>query len=170
MTVKCKVRFMEKDAYRYDSVVMARLIVAYANDNGYTINMTKAQKLLYIAYGLCLAINGERLVNEHPQAWPYGPVFPTTRNRLLKVNIYAISMDDKELVEISKDADTMGLVELVFRSFGKWSASGLTGWSHKPGSPWDHTVNVEGFKWGDRMEDNDIRNYFKGIIYDTKTV
>lgn len=159
---------MEAGKYRHNSVEMAKLIVAYANDNGFSINMTKAQKLLYIAYGLCLAINGERLVDEHPQAWPYGPVFPTTRNKLLKVNMYAISMGDEGLSEIRGNADTMGLLDLVFRSFGKWSASSLTAWSHKPGSPWEHTVSVQGFKWGDRMDDNDIRNFFKSIVYDTK--
>lgn len=72
------------DNYKYSSVVLAYYIVALMNQRGLEINMTKLQKLLYIAYGTYLAIKNQRLTNEHPQAWPYGPVFPTTRNRLLK--------------------------------------------------------------------------------------
>lgn len=150
--------------YKYNSVTMAKLIVAYANDRGFSINMTKVQKLLYAAYGIYLAINKARLVNEHPQAWPYGPVFPTTRNKLLKVDMYAIRMDDEELSEISKDEDIMGLLELVFRSFGDWSASELTGWSHKDGSPWAVTVDTDGFKWGNTINDDDINYYFSSIL------
>lgn len=155
---------MVMETYKYNSVTMARLIVAYANDNGFSINMTKAQKLLYIAYGLYLAVNKKRLVNEHPQAWPYGPVFPTTRNKLLKVDMYAIRMNDEELAEMAKDEDAMGLLDLVFRSFGNWTASELTGWSHKEGSPWDITVNTENFRWGDTISDDDINYYFSSIL------
>jgi uncharacterized phage-associated protein len=33
------------------------------------MNMTKIQKLTYIAYGTYLTIKDERLTDEHPQAW-----------------------------------------------------------------------------------------------------
>lgn len=154
-----------KQEGKYNSVVMAKLIVAYANKNGYSFNITKIQKLLYAAYGVFLAVNDERLVDEHPQAWPYGPVFPTTRNKLLKVNMYGIHMESPELADISKDEEILGLLDLVFRSFGSWSASELTGWSHKEGSPWENAVSRAGFKWGDRIDDTDIQNYFNSILY-----
>ena len=41
----------EKD-WLYDSVEVAMYICAYWNENGSEINMTKLQKLLYIAYGI----------------------------------------------------------------------------------------------------------------------
>jgi len=159
-----------KQSGKYNSVLMARLIAAYANDKGFSINMTKIQKLLYVAYGLFLAVEEERLVDEHPQAWPYGPVFPTTRNKLLKENIHAISMEEACFDCIKRDKDIMELLTLVFRSFGNWSASELTSWSHKADSPWEHTVNVQGFKWGDQMSDVDIKNFFTNIIYETENV
>lgn len=145
---------------------MAKYIVATANSKHLPINITKAQKLLYIAYGLYLAVSNARLVNEHPQAWPYGPVFPTTRNKLLKTNMYAISTNDEEFSDIRKDEEVQGLIDLVFRSFGTWTASELTGWSHKEGSPWENTISAAGFKWGDPMNDDDIKLYFKSIIYE----
>ena len=37
---------MVDDKFLYNSVAMARYIIAYANENRYMINMTKLQKLL----------------------------------------------------------------------------------------------------------------------------
>lgn len=155
---------MIADTYKYDSVTVARYIVAQANERRVTINMTKLQKLLYIAYGLYLAVREERLTDEHAQAWPYGPVFPRTRRRLLKTNLYDISLSDKELDKIKKDNDASDLIDLVFRSFGAWTAGELTAWSHGEGTPWESTVSLEGFKWGDSIPDELIQSYFKLLI------
>ncbi|MDR1054371.1 MAG: hypothetical protein LBL90_00730 [Prevotellaceae bacterium] len=48
--------------------------------------------------------------------------------------------------------------------FGKWTASALSEWSHKEGSPWEKTVSTEEFKWGDKIEDGYIKSYFTKII------
>ena len=149
-----------EDKYICNSVVLANYIASYANTNGYVINMTKLQKLLYITYGVYLAVTGERLTNEHPQAWPYGPVFPTTRNKLLKCNLEEIAgFDDSSITEEIKSC-----VELVFHSFGGYGASFLSAWSHKPNSPWDRTVNRGGFKWGDAIPDEYIKPYFQSLL------
>ena len=151
------------DKYRLNSVTMAKFIIAYANDGHFTINMTKLQKLLYICYGLYIAVLGERLTNEHPQAWPYGPVFPTTRNKLLHADWDSITLenvDDKEKL----DPTIKSLLDLVFRTYGGNTASELTAWSHSPNSPWDRAVNMQGFKWGDQIPDEYIQPYFKDML------
>lgn len=149
---------------KYDSVTVARFIIAKANEKGCPVNMTKVQKLLYIAYGIFLAVKDERLTDEHPQAWPYGPVFPRTRNKLLKTDFYGIGLDDPGLAGISSDDETVSLINLVFRSFGNWSASQLSEWSHSEGSPWERAVSSDGFKWGDRIPDEYISSFFKSRI------
>lgn len=148
----------------YSSVLIARYIVAMAQDKGLPINMTKVQKLLYIAYGIYLAIKDERLIDEHPQAWPYGPVFPSTRNKLLKENFYDIRIDNPEFAELRINAELNSLLNLVFNNFGDWTASELSQWSHTDGSPWEKTVNQEDFSWGNIISDEDIKSYFSMII------
>ena len=148
----------------YSSVLIARYIVAMAQDKGLPINMTKVQKLLYIAYGIYLAIKDERFIDEHPQAWPYGPVFPSTRNKLLKENFYDIRIDNPEFAELRINAELNSLLNLVFNNFGDWTASELSQWSHTDGSPWEKTVNQEDFSWGNRISDEDIKSYFSMII------
>jgi len=147
-----------------NSVAVARYVVAYARKNGYSINMTKLQKLLYILYGTYLAISGKRLVNERPQAWPYGPVFPITRERLLNEDFYSIEYSAEEFSEIKKDDDITSLMNSVFGFFGSWTASRLTQWSHSEGTPWELTTSEPGFKWGKVIPDDRIQAYFKSII------
>lgn len=148
----------------YNSVLFAKYIIAVANERGVPINMTKTQKLLYIAYGIYYAVKGTRLLNEHPQAWPYGPVFPTTRNHLLNINFYNIRKTDDEFAQIREDGEINSLLNLVFNSFGDWTAGQLSEWSHSDGSPWEKTVNREDFSWGDRISDEDIKSYFSMIL------
>ncbi len=153
------------EAYHYNSVVMAKYIIAVANSRRITVNITKVQKLLYIAYGVFMAVTEERLTNEHPKAWPYGPVFPTTRNKLVDADLYSISMEDPELQEIKNDAEINSLMDLVLGSFGSWTAGQLTEWSHSDGSPWEKTVCQNEFKWGMPIPDDYIYEYFKTFVY-----
>lgn len=155
---------MINDTYRYNSVDVAMYIVAYANDRRFGINMTKLQKLLYISYGIFLAVKSYRLTNEHPQAWPYGPVFPTTRNKLLHVDFDSIRISDKRFDGLKKDGEFMSLIALVFQSFGTWTAASLTEWSHRDGTPWSQTVDMKSFKWGDVISDGFIYPFFKAKL------
>ena len=152
------------EKYGYNSIDVAKYIVAVANERHLSINMTKVQKLLYIAYGFFLVVKGYRLTNEHPQTWPYGPVFPTTRNKLLKVDLYSINMNDECLSKLKDDNDLKSLTALVFNNFGEWSAAKLTEWSHSDGSPWERTVGADNFTWGDRIPDEYIMSYFDSMI------
>jgi uncharacterized phage-associated protein len=150
--------------YRYESTILAKYIAAYFNSKRADINMTKIQKLTYIAYGMFLAVKNEPLINEHPQAWPYGPVFPSTRNALLKFDLNSISLNDSDLRELSADREVKSLIDLIYNTFGGWTAVALTSWSHKEGSPWEATVSTPDFKWGNRINDEHIKSYFCKII------
>lgn len=148
----------------YDSVTMAKFIVAKTIQSGYTINITKLQKLLFIAYGVSLVAYGERLVSEQPQAWPYGPVFPTTRERLMGCSLESITLDNEELSEVKKDSNVNDLLEFVLKHFGSCTATMLVEWTHEEGSPWKNTTKLPNFNWGDTISDDYIRGYFDAIL------
>lgn len=155
---------MFNDTYRYNSVEVALYIVAWANEHKVTINLTKTQKLLYIAYGANLVLGNDRLCNEHPQAWPYGPVFPTTRTKLLKTDIPNVTMDSPGLASVKDDTYLASLMQFVFKGFGNRTAGQLTAWSHSLNSPWDETTHMPGFKWGMEIPDAYIYSFFAGLI------
>ena len=149
---------------KYNSVQVACYIVAMANERRLGINMTKLQKLLYITYGTYLALYNQRLTNEHPQAWPYGPVFPTVRNRLLKRDLSSIGLQDVSPQIPAEDKRFEQVVNLVLNSFGDKNATTLTLWSHQSGSPWDRIASQEGFTWGEQIPDSYIQEYFNSIL------
>jgi uncharacterized phage-associated protein len=148
----------------YKSTILAKYIVAYLNSRGADVNMTKIQKLTYIVYGTYLAVKGERLVDEHPRAWPYGPVFPTARKQLSRQDLNSIDLSDSDLGVIKSDPDVVHVMEAVFRTFGRLSAGVLSEWSHRDGSPWERTVSSEGFNWNDPIDDESVKSHFKKIL------
>lgn len=145
------------DTYLTTSVDMARYIVEYGNRNRVSMNITKAQKLLYIVYGMFLAEKDARLFSEHPQCWPYGPVFPSTRKNLLRER----SLSD--IHDTTSNAELNGLIASVFDKYGAQSATWLSEWSHQKNSPWDKTTQKIGFIWGAQIDDEDIKEYFKQL-------
>lgn len=149
----------------YSSVTMARFIVAKANSAGYIINMTKLQKLLFIVYGVALAISNEKIINDEcPQAWPYGPVFPRSRSELMEINLSNIDINHVGDPNIQNDNFANNIVSMVLNAFGKWNASMLVTWTHRDGSPWSSTTKLPNFKWSDIIPDDYIRTYFKSIL------
>lgn len=153
-----------REQYAYSSIDVARCIIAMANEQRLIINITKVQKLLYIAYGVYMAVRQKRLTNELPQAWPYGPVFPATRTKFLHTDLYSITFDAPDMSEIRNDCDLRELISLVFRGFGSWSASQLTSWTHGEGTPWQKTTCHRDFVWGDTIPDEYIFPYFKKLV------
>ena len=123
-----------------------------ASDFKLNLNMTQAQKLLYISYGIELARAKTRLTDEHPRAWPFGPVFPNVHR---KVDFLRVPTNPKNIPE-----EIVSLLHAVIKAFGKTSASRLSEWSHSAGSPWDKAPKD---KWGCPLSDDDIFEYFSSL-------
>lgn len=151
------------DTYKFNSVDVAKYIAGKANEKKIFLNITKIQKLLYIAYGTYLRVYERRLTNEHPQAWPYGPVFPTTRNKMVSMALESIRATASPL-ELQNDSKLNKVIDFTLEHFGIWNAGQLTEWSHRDGSPWYYATRTPGFKWGDQIPDELIYNYFHSII------
>ena len=138
-----------------DGVKVAKRLISICKENNVSFNHTKIQKLLYAAHGACLVVNDYALIDESPKLWPYGPVFP----KILKETKKGI---DQLSCEDSNSCYEDVLQETV-RSFGKYSASILSDWSHKEGSPWKQMVD-NGDKWNTPMPNDVIKSYFDSEV------
>lgn len=142
---------------QYNSIDMAAQIARICDSLGYTYNNTKIQKLLYCCYGCFLAKYEERLVDEYPRAWQYGPVFPKVFNYIKKGN---------DLMERSPIADLTEeqciFLKSIIETFGKYDAVPLSQWSHKKGSPWEQVVSEFGLQ--QFIPDDIIQKYFSENI------
>lgn len=151
------------DTYKFNSVDVAKYIAGKANERNIVINITKIQKLLYIVYGIYLRVYKERLTDEHPQAWPYGPVFPTTRDKLVKTCLQSIKSSDTPEY-LRNDAKLNKTIDFTLDNFGIFNAGQLTEWSHRNGTPWFFTTKQDDFKWGNRISDDLIFDFFERLI------
>lgn len=155
-----------KDTFLFQSVPVAEFLVAKAFDRKISMNVTKVQKLMFIVYGTFLRVYGKRLTDEHPQAWPYGPVFPRTRERFLSptfdLPLESIPEDLKSDTGLSK------VIDFTLNNFGSLTSGQLTEWSHKKGTPWEKATQQRTFRWGDIICDNDIYDFFERLITVTK--
>ena len=142
----------------YDSKIAAKYMLALAQSEGIILNATQLQKILFIAYGVKLALDGGLLFNEAPKAWPFGPVFPRVQKHIDSYESYQIESND--LQEIAKDTETTELFIRLVKKYSKYSATQLSNWSHAVGSPWEQTTKQIGFKWNMAIPNILIENYF----------
>lgn len=119
------------------------------------INKTQAQKLLYCCYGAVLAAFDERLTDEHPYAWPFGPVFPRTLNA---INQRQLKVGMARNFESDCPTEVLELINRTIHTFWNYSASALTTWSHRTGSPWTKADPLA------PLDDREIQKYFKNYL------
>ena len=142
----------------YDSVTAAKYLMALAFRKGIVLNVTKVQKMLFIAYGYFLSKYNHVLLKESPRAWPYGPVFPKTRKEIDFGKI--IDVNDPDLKEIAQDELVTQAFERIIDKYSRYSASQLSDWSHMTGSPWHRTTQQRGFDWNHAIPNAFIKDYF----------
>ena len=140
-----------------DSVVIARTIVNFAKREGHQINMTQLQAMLYIMYGIYLCQKKCRLIEEHPQMWEYGPVFPRAYNKLRK------EKTDGQIESDSLRQEHPDVWNFISDSFSRyaWTTGSVLVAPHiASGSPWAKTRKQSPDKWGAVIDDNLIREWF----------
>lgn len=143
---------------KYDSILAANYLLATAYDKGIVLNVTKVQKMLFMAYGVIYAKHNRIFIDESPKAWPFGPVFPKTRSKVDYGTL--LSKTNPIFDEISKDDIVNATFDTIIDKYSKYSASQLSNWSHMPDSPWDKTKNEKGFEWNKPIDDQYIKEYF----------
>ena len=147
----------EVSSCELDSVILAKSLRHMAVIEGIDLTQSQIQTILYIAYGVRLATKNERLTSEHPQMWQYGPVFPRAYNRLRKDSTdgtdeyYSLKADHPNIFKY---------LENCFRRYAWTKACILTSPHLSEGSPWSDTRRSNPDRWGVRIEDELIREWF----------
>lgn len=147
----------EVSSCELDSVILAKSLRHMAVIEGIDLTQSQIQTILYIAYGVRLATKNERLTSEHPQMWQYGPVFPRAYNRLRKDSTdgtdeyYSLKTDHPNIFKY---------LENCFRRYA-WTKACILSTPHlSEGTPWSDTRRSNPDRWGVRIEDELIREWF----------
>lgn len=150
-----------QDACLRDSLTFAKALVHMAEIEDRGLNMSQIQVILYIAYGVWMAENGDRLFDEHPQAWQYGPVFPRVYSKLKKD-----MTDTQELYLKLMDGspERFAFLERCFRRYAWTRASDLAAPHISKGTPWSRTRKSNPDSQTARIDDSLVAEWFSERI------
>ena len=114
------------------------------------LTQMKAIKLLYIAYGRFLAITKEKLFASPIVHYQYGPLITEVHEKFTGRRVLDIDKPDQEAMndynEVSKDTEIVELLTKVNNDYINYNAARLSKQTHRPGSPWNLTPDLEEIK------------------------
>jgi uncharacterized phage-associated protein len=124
---------------------VANLFLELARREGRPISNMKLQKLLYFAQGHSLGMYGRPIVDEAPEAWQYGPVFPSAYHAFKQFGAQAIGAPAVDFNPFENkffpypqvtDVQDVALIEAVWNGYKDRSPIQLSEMSHVTGGPW----------------------------------
>ena len=145
---------------KVDSACANTILDCFFNRNGYMTHM-KLQKLLYFSHGVYLSKYNRTMVENHFQAWPYGPVLPALYDNLKQYKDAPITegISFKGIKYAYNDGEILGTIKSVVKEFGHYTAWELSKITHATNGPWFKTVSNGGYKQD--IGTDLIMNYFK---------
>lgn len=125
----------------HDPRAIANFILDVSEKAGRRVTVMQLIKLVYIADGWSLALLGKPLSKHAPQAWQYGPVYPSLYNALKRFGSQPVTgplMVAGTAVPYEEEftADEARLITMVTEGYGKLSAFALSNLTHQAETPW----------------------------------
>lgn len=155
------------------SPAIANEFIRLARADGRALTQMQLQKLVYIAHGWNLAINGQPLTDDDPQAWDYGPVYQELRDALRNYGRLGVSReikngdfipgvfaDDPESPAVATLTENeRSVINRVYRDYGRFDAFRLSALTHRQDTPWTE-VYANGSGRSRNIPSDMIRSHF----------
>jgi len=126
------------------------------------VNQMWLQKLVYIAHGWNLAINGEPLIEDRVEAWDGGPVFRIIWNHFrdfgLNTKKCLLGNRDGEPFKADLSDSERAIIGHVWKRYGSYSGRELSEMTHQEGTPWSNTYFGKGRNRA--LDADDIKQHF----------
>ncbi len=139
----------------FDARAVANHFLDLSEAKGCSLTPMKIQKLVYFAHGWHLAVtNGDALIDEQVEAWPYGPVIPSLYRSLRGYGDQSITDRIKDFRRVEKidghyryrtlsmqgdsekESFARSLLDRVWEIYAPFTAIQLSNMTHQPGTPW----------------------------------
>ncbi|WP_394648410.1 Panacea domain-containing protein [uncultured Sphingomonas sp.] len=124
----------------FPPLAVANAVLEEADRQGKSLTIMQLLKLVYIAHGWSLALLREPLVNEEPEAWQHGPVFPAIYREFRRFGSQRISGFATGPFGSIPHADLSdpqrAVIKSVVNNYGDKHAFALSRMTHEVGTPW----------------------------------
>ena len=164
------------------SPAIANEFIRRGRTAGVQFTQMQLQKLVYIAHGWNLAINGAPLTTDDPEAWEYGPVYKQLRSAIRHYGRDGVTReicnagflpgafdDEPEAVAVaSLTQQEVAVVDRVFRDYHRFHAFQLSALTHKAGTPWTKVYDAGRGKF-DGISAALIREHFVELATGNRT-
>lgn len=122
----------------YNALVIAKWFIDKGSEDGVAITPMKLIKLVYIAHGWYLGLFGKKLIDEHIQAWKYGPVIKSIYREYKSFGSSPIRFYSTNTPVNSKiDDEDVKFLEAVWVKYSRFDGAYLSALTHMKGTPWD---------------------------------
>lgn len=145
------------------AVDVAQKIIALGDKKcNATMTQMKLLKLTYIAHGFMLAIHDKVLIDEHVEAWKYGPVIPQLREQIAHFKKGIISKVPTAKANTKFSAAAIRVIKKVCETYGQCNGMKLSSMTHMDGTPW-HYVYVVRKDVGGIIPEGLIKYYYQSF-------
>ncbi len=136
-------------AVGHDARAVANWLLDRAEQGHTPLDHMQLHKLVYLAHGWHLARVGRPLIKDRIEAWPYGPVIPALYHEFKQFGdepidgrAFDFDFDVAENVVLHDEfpADTLWILDLVWRTYGVYSGPELSAMAHEKGTPWEQVT------------------------------
>ncbi|MEJ8756375.1 type II toxin-antitoxin system antitoxin SocA domain-containing protein [Pontibacter sp. H259] len=153
------------------ALAVANYFIQKSEETGYELTPMKVIKLVYIAHGWHLGLLKKPLIEEEVQAWQYGPVIETVYHAFKRFGASRIEGPAdtgnffKSNIPQVEDSQVKGLLDSVWKAYGKFSGTQLSALTHQPNTPWDIVWNHPSYRNLFNIIPNDlIQEHYEQII------
>lgn len=129
---------------------IANEFIRLAAAGGRALDQLQLQSLVYIAHGWCLALHGEPLTGDRPEAWDFGPMYqrlatalaPYGRGPVYREILKSEAFSDLKLGSASGTTSSeleqveAELVEEIYQNYGAFESWQLSALTRKGSTPW----------------------------------
>lgn len=164
---------------KYSAKQVANAFLDIAKSESKSLSPLKLQKLVYIAHGWSLAIYEEPLVgDEFPEAWQYGPVFPSIYHEFKSFGRGSVDAKARELEKSGSgfldfntfvpeipvsDQRTWDFLKTVWQKYGHFSGLALSDATHRADTPWSIVWNESDGARNADIKNDLIRNHYLSL-------
>lgn len=127
-------------------------------------NQMKLQKLVYMAHGWNLAINGSPLVSGRIEAWDGGPVMRKIWDHIRDFGRNASGLFgsiENEPFKADLSDDERAVLNSVWERYGGYTGSQLSDMTHQEGTPWSNAYFGRGRNA--KLLDEEIKQHFTDL-------